>query len=107
MIIYNSVIEFDANLRYQFSDKLLVNNTLKYIQFNSLQVNSMPWGILPFEFESNLNWMINAKLSIDGNLKYWSGANISNQQNLPSKLNNPLVLSTGLNYKLTPKWTAW
>lgn len=102
-----STIEFDANLRYQFSDKLLVNNTLKYIQFNTLQDNSKPWGILPFEFESNLNWMINAKLSIDGNLKYWSGANISNQQNLPTKLNNPLVLSTGLNYKFTPKWTAW
>lgn len=102
-----STIEFDANLRYQFSDKLLVNNTLKYIQFNTLQDNSKPWGILPFEFESNLNWIINAKLSIDGNLKYWSGATISNQQNLPTKLNNPLVLSTGLNYKMTPKWTAW
>ncbi len=102
-----STIEFDANLRYQFSDKLLVQNTLKYIQFNSLQDNSSPWGILPFEFESNLNWKVNDKLSIDGNLKYWSGATISNQQNLPTKLSNPLVLGTGLNYKLSSKWTAW
>lgn len=102
-----STIEFDANLRYQFSDKLLVNNTLKYIQFNSLQDNLKPWGILPLELESNLNWTVNNKLSIDGNLKYWSGATISNQQNAPSKLNNSLVLSTGVNYKLTTKWTAW
>ena len=102
-----STIEFDANLRYQFSDKLLVNNTLKYIQFNSLQDNLKPWGILPLELESNLNWTVNNKLSIDGNLKYWSGATISNQQNAPSKLNNSLVLSTGVNYKLTTKWTVW
>ena len=102
-----STIEFDANLRYQFSDKLLVNNILKYIQFNSLQDNLKPWGILPLELESNLNWTVNKKLSIDGNLKYWSGATISNQQNTPNKLNNSLVLSTGVNYKLTPKWTGW
>jgi len=102
-----STIEFDANLRYQFSDKLLVNNTLKYIQFNSLQDNLKPWGILPLEIESNLNWTVNNKLSIDGNLKYWSGATISNQQNASTKLNNSLVLSTGVNYKLTPKWTGW
>ena len=102
-----STIEFDANLRYQFSDKLLVNNTLKYIQFNSLQDNAKPWGILPLEIESNLSWIVNKKLSIDGNLKYWAGATISNQQNVPTKLNNNLVLSTSVNYKLTSKWTTW
>lgn len=64
-------------------------------------------GILPFELESNLNWTVNNKLSIDGNLKYWSGATISNQQNASTKLNNSLVISTGVNYKLTPKWTGW
>ena len=102
-----STIEFDANLKYQFSDKILVKNTLKYIQFNTLQENLKPWGILPLELESNLNWILNEKLSIDGTLKYWSGATISNQNNTPTDLNNNLILNAGLNYKLNAKWTTW
>ena len=102
-----STIEFDANLKYQFSDKILVKNTLKYIQFNSLQDNLKPWGILPLELESNVNWILNEKLSIDGILKYWSGATISSQTNSPANLNNSLILNAGLNYKLNTKWTAW
>ncbi len=102
-----STIELDANLRYQFSDKLLVLNKLKYIQFNSLQDNAKPWGILPLEVNSSLNWIPNKKWIIDGGVQYWTGATLFNESSKPYNLKNTFVLNAGFTYKLAPSWSAW
>ena len=102
-----STIELDANLRYQFSDKLLVLNKLKYIQFNSLLDNSKPWGILPLEVNSSFNWIPSKKWIIDGGFQYWTGATLYNEASKPYNLKNTFVLNAGFSYKITPSWSTW
>jgi hypothetical protein len=102
-----STIELDAQLRYQFSDKLLVTNNFKYLQFNSLEENAKPWGILPLEIDSKLYWVPNKKWNLEGSLKYWTGANIFNENSIATDMKNALVLNAGVTYKFTPKWNVW
>lgn len=102
-----STIELEANIRYQFSDKLLVINKLKYIQFNSLLENAKPWGILPLQLDSKINWLPNNKWNIAGGLKFWSGATMFNEKSQPIDMNNALVLNAIVQYKLTSKWSTW
>ncbi len=102
-----STIQFDANIRYQFSDVILVSNKFKYIQFNSVQVNPQPWGILPIELNSQISWLPSKKLLINGGVQYWSGATLYNEAAMPYDLNNALNINAELHYKLTPKWNVW
>ena len=102
-----STIELDASLRYQFSDKLLVMNKFKYIQFNSLVDNAKPWGVLPLELNSSLHWLPNNKWMIEAGAQYWTGATLNNESALPYNLKNSLVLNAGFTYKLAPNWSAW
>jgi hypothetical protein len=102
-----STIQFDANLRYQFSDVLLLSNKFKYIQFNSIQVNAKPWGILPIELNSQISWVPSKKLLLNGGVQYWSGATLYNESTLPYDLNNALNINAELHYNLTSKWNIW
>jgi outer membrane receptor for ferrienterochelin and colicin len=100
-------IELEGNLRYQFSDKVLFQNSFKYIQFSSLKSNDKPWGIAPIEFNSTLSWSPNKKWSIDGGMNYWSGATFINGNNLPYDMSNSLVLNAGFTYQFTRLWKVW
>ena len=102
-----STIELAANLRYQFSDKLLILNNFKYIQFNSLLENAKPWGILPMELDSKINWLPNSKWNIAGSVKFWTGATMLNDQKLPIDMKNAFVLNAMVQYKLTSNWSTW
>ena len=102
-----STIQFDANFRYQFSDHLLITNNLKYIQFNSLEQNIKPWGILPLEVNSKITWSPNKNFQLNGNLNYFTGATLYNEFAIPYDLDNALVLNASMSYKLTPRFTAW
>ena len=102
-----STIQLDANLRYQFSDHLLITNNLTYIQFNSLQQNAKPWGILPLEVNSKISWFPNNKFQLNGDLQYFTGPALYNEIALPYDLDNALVLNASMSYKLTPRFTAW
>ena len=102
-----STIQFDANFRYQFSDHLLITNNLKYIQFNSLEQNIKPWGILPLELNSKITWSPNKNFQLNGNLNYFTGATLYNEFAIPYDLDNALVLNASMSYKLTPRFTAW
>jgi len=100
-------VELEGNLRYQFSDKLLMQNNFKYIQFNAIKVNDKAWGILPMELNSTFTWSPNKKWSFDGGLDYWSGAAFTNDNRLPYDLKNTLILNAGFTYQFTPLWKAW
>lgn len=100
-------IELVGHLRYQLSDRLLFLNNFKYIQFNTIKANDKPWGILPLELNSIISWTPNHRWSFDGGFNYWSGANFSNDKNLPFNVNNALVLNAGFTYRLSPVWKAW
>ncbi|MEN9700951.1 MAG: hypothetical protein RIR55_254 [Bacteroidota bacterium] len=102
-----STIELAANLRYQFSDKLLILNNFKYIQFNSLLENAKPWGILPMELDSKINWLPNSKWNIAGSVKFWTGATMLNDKKLPVDMKNAFVLNAMVQYKLTSNWSTW
>ncbi len=102
-----STLELEGNLRYQFSDKLLVANSLKYIQFNSLEKNANPWGILPLEFESKLNWTASKKISLQGEVLYWSGATMQNEKLAVVNMSNTMVINAKANYKISENWGAW
>jgi hypothetical protein len=102
-----TTIELDASLRYQFSDKLLVLNKFKYIQFNSLVYNAKPWGVLPLELNSSLHWVANNKWMVEAGAQYWTGATLYNESSLPYNVKNSLVLNAGFTYKLAPNWSAW
>ena len=102
-----STIELTANLRYQFSDKLLILNNFKYIQFNSLLENAKPWGILPMELDSKINWLPNSKWNIAGSVKLWTGATMLNDKKLPIDMKNAFVLNAMVQYKLTSNWSTW
>jgi hypothetical protein len=100
-------LEIVAKARYQISNKLLITGKLNYTQFNSIRINSKPWGITPLNVDVNMTWEATDKLSIDANAQYWSGASFSNDFNGYRTLKNTFVLNAGLNYKLSPKWNVW
>ena len=100
-------IELVAKARYQISDKLLITGKLNYTQFNSIRINSKPWGITPLNVDMNMTWETTDKLTIDANAQYWSGASFSNEANGLRTLKNTFVLNAGFNYKLSPKWNFW
>ena len=100
-------IELEGNLRYQFSDKLLIQNNFKYIQFNSIKFNDKPWGILPMELNSTLAWSPNKKWSFDGGVDYWSGASFNGDDYRAFETSNTFVLNAGFSYKFTNLWKVW
>ena len=100
-------IELEGNTRFQLSDKLLMLNNFKYIQFNSIKANDKPWGILPMELNSTFTWSPNKKWSLDGGLNYWSGASFTSDKRLPYDLKNSIVINAGLTYQFTRLWKAW
>ena len=100
-------IELEGNLRYQFSDKLLIQNNFKYIQFNSIKFNDKPWGRLPMELNSTIAWLPNKKWSFDGGVDYWSGAAFTGDNNRAFEALNTFVLNAGFSYKFTNLWKVW
>jgi hypothetical protein len=102
-----TTIEFSAKLRYQFTDKIILSNKFNYIQFNSIQYNAKPWGIVPIHFESNLNWFIADKWAVDANAQFWTGATFSKSTTTSYQPNAGFVLNAGFNYKVSPKWNVW
>jgi outer membrane receptor for ferrienterochelin and colicin len=100
-------LEVNASMRYQFSERILIHNSFKYLQFNSIKENAKPWGVLPLEIKSNLTWVPNRKWSIDAGMHYWTGSTQLDQNNKVTNLKNTLVLQAGFNYKLSTNWTAW
>jgi len=102
-----STIQFDANLRYQFSDKILFTNKLSYLQFNALEINAKPWGIIPFSLNSKITWMPNKKWQINGDLQYWGGATVNNTMSLPVDLDNVMLLNASLTYNFNTRFSFW
>lgn len=102
-----STIELEAKLRYQFSDKILIQNNFKYVQFNSLAVNAKPWGILPLELNSTIHWLPNKKWNVAGGLKFWSGAEMLNYKSIPVNLDNGLNLNAMVQYQFSKHWSTW
>jgi hypothetical protein len=102
-----SVLELDAKIRYQFSDKLLLVNTLNYKQFNIIKDNAKPWGILPLEVNSTFNWLPSKKWIVEASAQYWTGAAQFEDNNRPFDLKNVLVLNAGFTYKISSAWSVW
>lgn len=102
-----STLELDAYMNYQFSDHIHISNQLNYIQFNSLQDNPKPWGILPLELNAKMSWLPNNKWVVDGGIQYWNGSTQNNSANLPYELKGAFLLNAGFSYKLTKNWSAW
>ena len=102
-----STIQFDANVRYQFSDKVLFSNKLTYLQFNALEINAKPWGIIPLSLNSKLTWMPNKKWQINGDLQYWSGATMNNSLAMPVDLDNVMLMNASLSYNLNKRLSFW
>jgi hypothetical protein len=102
-----STIQFDANLMYQFSDKVIFENNLTYIQFNSLEINSKPWGILPLTLHSKIAWIPNNKLQLNGNLQYWNGATMFNKMSTPFNLENVFLINASISYHLNKQLSLW
>jgi hypothetical protein len=100
-------IELEGYLRYQFSDKLLLQNNFKYIQYNSIRYNDKPWGKLPMELNSSLAWSPNKKWSFDGGVDYWSGAAFTSDKNVAFDAANTFILNAGFSYKFTNLWKLW
>lgn len=100
-------IELKGDLRYQFSDKLLLKNNFKYIQFNLIRENDQAWGVVPFEFNSQFNWLFSKKLQFDASGQFWTGSKTSAGLGNAYKLNNTFVINAGMQYALTDKWTLW
>lgn len=100
-------IALEGNLRYQFSDKLLFQNDLKYTQYSSIKYNDKPWGRLPMELNTGLAWSPNKKWSFDGGVNYWTGAAFTNDKNIAFDAANTLVLNAGFSYKFTNLWKLW
>jgi outer membrane receptor for ferrienterochelin and colicin len=100
-------IELNGNLRYQLSDRLLLKNNFKYIQFNLIRENTQAWGILPFEFNSQLNWQFNKNLQLDASGQFWTGAKTSSGLGNAYQLNNTFVLNAGMQYAINDHWTFW
>jgi len=102
-----STIELSGYMRYQFSDQLLIDNQLKYIQFNALLENSKPWGITPFQLESSLHWSPNKKWNVMGGIHFWTGATMYNSNNLAVTSKNAMMLNVQIQYKLSSNWSSW
>jgi hypothetical protein len=100
-------IELNGNLRYQLSDRLLLKNNFKYIQFNLIRENTQAWGILPFEFNTQLNWQFNKNLQLDASGQFWTGSKTSSGLGNAYQLNNTFVLNAGMQYAINDHWTFW
>jgi hypothetical protein len=100
-------IELNGNLRYQLSDKLLLKNHFKYIQFNLIRENTQAWGIIPLEINSQLNWQLNKNLQLDASGQFWTGSKTSAGLGNAYQLNNTFVLNAGLQYAINAQWTFW
>jgi hypothetical protein len=102
-----STIELDAFLNYQFSERIHIHNNLKYIQFNHLEENAKPWGILPLDIHSKMSWLPNKKWIVEGDLQYFTGSTQSNLANMPYATKSGLLLNASFTYQLSKKWSAW
>ena len=102
-----STIQLDANMSYQFSDKVFFDNVLGYTQFNALSTNSKPWGILPFTLNSKITWMPNRKFQINGNLQYWTGAAITNKLMQVENMERVIMLNASMSYHINKHLSFW
>jgi hypothetical protein len=102
-------IDLEANLHYQFSDQLSIDNHFNYTQFNYIKDNEKPWGFVPVKFNSTFYWQANKKLLIDGSLNFMSGIEaVTEGYSYVSKTLNPItLLNAGLSYKLSIPWKVW
>ncbi len=102
-------IDLEANLHYQFSDQLSIDNHFNYTQFNYIKDNEKPWGFVPVKFNSTFYWQANKKLLIDGSLNFMSGIEaVKEGYSYVSKTLNPItLLNAGLSYKLSIPWKVW
>lgn len=102
-------IDLEANLHYQFSDQLSIDNHFNYTQFNFIKDNEKPWGFVPVKFNSTFYWQANKKLLIDGSLNFMSGIEaVTEGYSYVSKTLNPItLLNAGLSYKLSIPWKVW
>jgi hypothetical protein len=102
-------IELEANLQYQWSDVFFIHNEFKYTQYNYIQQNEKPWGLIPFQFNSRFYWKLNDKFLMDGLVQVMSGIqNTQEGSNFIAKtIPTAAVLNAGISYKLSIPWKLW
>lgn len=102
-------IELEANLQYQWSDVFSIHNEFKYTQYNYIQNNEKPWGLIPVQFNSGFYWKMNDKLLMDGSIQVMSGiqSTLEGSNFLAISIPTAAILNAGISYKLSIPWKLW
>jgi hypothetical protein len=102
-------IELEANLQYQWSDVFSIHNEFKYTQYNYIENNEKPWGLIPVQFNAGFYWKMNDKLLMDGSVQVMSGIQSTQEGSsfLAKTIPTAAIINAGISYKLSIPWKLW
>ena len=100
-------VRLHGELGYTVQEKFSFIAAATFSQYNSLSVNTKPWGLLPLEVTGSLKWKLLKDLQVKADLFVWDG-NPYRDKSLESRKLNPVAdLNLGAEFAVMPRLNLW
>ncbi len=100
-------IRVHGEIGYTFQEKFSLLAGATFNQYNSLQTNPQPWGLLPTEINGSLRWAIFKDVLVKSDLYFWDGAEYRMQNLSAGKLSPALDFNAGIEFPIFPRFNFW
>jgi hypothetical protein len=96
-----------GELGYTEQEKFSFLAAATYTNYNSLSVNTKPWGLLPLELTGTLKWKLMKDLQLRADVFAWDGAAYRDKA-LDARKADPVAdLNFGAEFTVIPKLNLW
>lgn len=100
-------INIHGEIRYYSQEKFAISGILDMNTYSGLRTNANAWELVPVKFTSDARWNVSKKAIVKGSLLIQSGIPVYQRNIAEKKLASGIDLSTGAEYMVTNKLSAW
>lgn len=100
-------LRIHGNLSYVLQDKFTINGAVTLNAFNSKEVFSKAWNMLPLEINGSVRFQLMKRLALKGDVYVFGGAKTFDKNKGAFTMSGGTDLSVGATYTITDRFSAW
>ncbi len=100
-------IRLHGEVSYTIQERVSLLGGVTFNQYNSLSVNTKPWGLLPLEITGSVKWKLLKDLQVKADVFAWDGNQYQDKSFQSRKADPAADLNLGLEFTVMPKLNLW
>ena len=100
-------VRLHGEMGYTEQEKISFTAGATFTQYNSIQVNSKAWGLLPLEANGSLKWKVLKDLQVKADIFLWDGSPYRDSTLTAKKGKAVADLNLGAEFAVLPRLNLW